>query len=130
MVLGCRTVQITTAVMQYGYRIIDDLIDGLSDYLSKNNIHHLEDIVGKGLEHILLSDDVDRDTIEYPKFNHSLCVGCGRCYLSCYDGGHQALTIAEGKVKMNPSGCVGCQLCVLVCPADAITPGTRVSKRK
>ncbi len=128
--LGCGTVQITTAVMQYGYRIIDDLIDGLSDYMSSNDIAHVQDIVGVALDTIVSPDDVDRDTIEYPKFLRDKCVGCGRCYISCYDGGHQALKMVDGHPMMDPNKCVGCQLCRFVCPTEGIIAGTRVPKKK
>lgn len=129
--LGCETVQVTTSVMQYGYRIIDDMLEGLSDYLSLHGCNSVKQIVGKGLEHIVDAGDLNRDTIEYPRFNRTTCVGCGRCYISCFDGGHQALSIDPDTrtVRMDPKKCVGCQLCKLVCPSGSITAGTRVPKK-
>lgn len=130
--MGCETVQITTSVMQYGYRIIDDLIEGLSDYLAGAGMKGVSDLVGVALENVIDAGDLDRDTIEYPKFHHESCVGCGRCYISCFDGGHQALTMDEktGKPKMDPSKCVGCHLCKLVCPTCSISAsGIRVPKK-
>lgn len=64
------------------------------------------------------------------KFNRSLCVNCGRCYISCYDAGHQALRMDEktGKPVMDAKKCVGCQLCKVVCPTGAISAGVRVEK--
>ena len=64
--------------------------------------------------------------------DHNNCIGCGRCYLSCYDGGHQALGRDETTRKpvFIPTKCVGCHLCVTVCPVSAIAPGTRVPKSK
>lgn len=127
MALGCGTVQVTTAVMQYGYRIIDDLIEGLKFHMRKNNISQVSDMVGQALPTIYPAEQLDRETIQYPKFNRQLCVGCQRCYISCYDGGHQALRIDEktGKPIMDGKKCVGCQLCKLVCPTGAISAGTR-----
>jgi len=129
--LGCSTVQVTTSVMQYGYRIIYDLIDGLSSYMVTHNIEHISDFEGKALENIVPADDLDRSSICYPKFDRKACVGCGRCELSCYDGGHQALSMNdEGRPAMDAKKCVGCHLCALVCPAGAISAGTRVPKKK
>lgn len=129
--MGCETIQVTTAVMQYGYRIIEDMIEGFSDYMLSQGISSVSDMVGKALPQVVSTDALERSTIEYPKFNRELCVSCGRCYLSCYDGGHQALTRDEktGQPIMDAKKCVGCQLCKLVCPAGAITAGTRVAKK-
>lgn len=130
--MGCETIQVTTSVMQYGYRIIEDMIEGFSDYMIAEGITSVADMVGKALPQLVSADDLDRGTIEYPKFDRKLCTSCGRCYLSCYDGGHQALHIDEknGNPVMDAKKCVGCQLCKLVCPSGAITSGTRVAKRE
>lgn len=127
--LGCSTVQITTAVMQYGYRIIDDLIDGLSGYLAFNNMTGVEELKGKALANIVPTEALDRESICFPKFERELCVGCGRCYLSCFDGGHQAIEIDEkGYPVLKGKNCVGCHLCLTVCPAGAISSGNRILK--
>ncbi len=131
LALGCENLQVTTAVMQYGYRIIEDLIEGMKFYLINEGYHSISEIVGKAIEHIVPGDELDRDSICYPKFNKSKCVGCGRCYLSCYDGGHQALEQEPGSGKpiLIASKCVGCHLCKVVCPVNAIETGKRVVKK-
>lgn len=130
--MGCGTVQVTTSVMQYGYRVIEDMIEGFSDYMILQGITSVADMVGKALPQLVLADELERSTIEYPRFDRKQCISCGRCYLSCYDGGHQALHIDEktGQPMMDAKKCVGCQLCRLVCPTGAITAGTRVEKKK
>ena len=128
--LGCSNVQVCTAVMQYGYRIIDDLILGLQRYMAKRGISELKDLVGEQLPKFLKPDHLDRDTIIYPKFDKELCVGCGRCEVSCNDGGHQAIVFDHEtrRPRLVGTKCVGCHLCRLVCPAGAISVTKRVSK--
>ncbi len=128
--LGCRNVQVCTAVMQYGYRIIDDLVVGLRNYLAERGVEHLADLVGERLPQFHLPSDLDRDTLVYPKFERAKCIGCGRCVISCADGGHQALRQdpATRRPLMDPSKCVGCHLCRLVCPVGAISSSKRVAK--
>ena len=128
--LGCVNVQITTAVMQYGYRIIDDLISGLKAYMKRKGIFKLQDLVGIGLETVTEPDKLDRTTVTYPVFDKKKCIGCGRCYLSCRDGGHQAIDISDdGKPIFKAVRCVGCHLCSLVCPIGAIGKSKRVQKK-
>ena len=130
--LGCNNVQVCTAVMQYGYRIIDDLILGLQRYMAKRGISHLQDIVGEQLTKFLKPDHLDRDTIIYPKFDKQLCVGCGRCEMSCNDGGHQAIVFDHDtrQPRLVGTKCVGCHLCRIVCPTGAIGLSKRITKRQ
>ena len=131
ILMGAGSIQVTTAVMQYGYRIIDDLKAGLNLYLAEKGLDHIGEIRGAGLDYVSDTTDVlERDTILYPRFNMKKCIGCGRCVISCADGGHQAIRLTdERKPRMDASKCVGCHLCVLVCPQKAITSsGKRVKK--
>ena len=129
--LGCNNVQVCTAVMQYGYRIIDDLILGLQRYMVKRGISELSELVGERLEKFLMPDHLDRDTIIYPKFDKELCVGCGRCEISCNDGGHQAIVFDKEtrRPRLIGTKCVGCHLCRLVCPTGAIGVTKRIEKK-
>ena len=129
--LGCRNVQVCTAVMQYGYRIIDDLILGLQHYMQERGIVELKKLVGEELKNIVLPHDLDRETMVFPKIDREKCIGCGRCSISCADGGHQAIEFGEDRTpRIVGPKCVGCHLCRLVCPTGAIGMARRVPKRK
>ena len=130
--LGCSNVQVCTAVMQYGYRIIDDLVLGLQRYMVKRGVSSVDALVGERVEKFLQPDSLDRDTIVYPKFDKELCVGCGRCEVSCNDGGHQAIVFdhESRQPRLVGTKCVGCHLCRLVCPAGAIGVTKRISKKQ
>ena len=129
--LGCSNVQVCTAVMQYGYRIIDDLTLGLQRYMAKRGITQLQQLVGEQLPKFLNPDHLDRETIVFPKIDRERCIGCGRCYVSCMDGGHQAITFdtATRQPRILGIKCVGCHLCRLVCPTGAIGTTKRIKKK-
>ena len=131
ILLGAGSIQVTTAVMQYGYRIIDDLKAGLNLYLTEKGLSCVDEARGMGLDSISETTDVlERDTIVFPMFHRDKCIGCGRCAISCADGGHQAIRLGEDrKPILDGKRCVGCHLCVLICPARAITPGRKRIKR-
>ena len=122
--------------MQYGYRVIDDPILGMQTYLMERGMEHLEEVVGEQLPKFVLPSDLDRDTLVYPKFDYDKCIGCGRCYVSCRDGGHQAIEfLSEGadsqrrRPRLLGQKCVGCHLCRFVCPTGAIGLANRINKR-
>jgi dihydropyrimidine dehydrogenase (NAD+) subunit PreA len=125
LLVGCRNVQVTTAVMQYGYRIVEDMISGLSHFMDERGCDDLEVLIGKALPNIIPAEELNRDFLIIPKIDRDKCVGCGRCYISCYDGAHQAIDWDEtARRPVINDKCVGCHLCLNVCPAaDCITPG-------
>lgn len=131
LALGCTNVQVTTAVMQYGYSIIRELVSGFGTYLASQGYVSLKDFCGTGLAHMVAPDALDRETVCYPIFDRARCVGCGRCFVSCRDGGHQAIRFDADKRRpmLIGANCVGCHLCRLVCPTGAIGATARVPKK-
>jgi dihydropyrimidine dehydrogenase (NAD+) subunit PreA len=131
LLVGSRNVQVTTAIMQYGYRIVDDMISGLAHWMAERGYDSLDEFIGKALPNIIPAEELDRSFKILPDFNNKKCIGCGRCYISCYDGGHQAIdwNARKRRPELNDD-CVGCHLCLNVCPvADCITPGEIEWKR-
>ncbi|MBQ6962096.1 MAG: NAD-dependent dihydropyrimidine dehydrogenase subunit PreA [Paludibacteraceae bacterium] len=128
--LGCRNVQVCTSVMEYGYRIIDDLVLGLQSYMAQRQVDSLEQLVGEQLPAFVSPSELDCRTQVLPVINHEKCIGCGRCFVSCSDGGHQAIRFGEDRVPhVVGTKCVGCHLCRLVCPVGAIGSSRRIDKR-
>ncbi|MBR0085869.1 MAG: NAD-dependent dihydropyrimidine dehydrogenase subunit PreA [Lachnospiraceae bacterium] len=122
MLLGAGSLQMTTSVMQFGYRVIDDLLEGLTEFMKSKGIASLSQLIGAASKTVVDHQSIERDTVVYPVLNKEKCVGCGRCYISCMDGGHQAIFFdpVERKPKIDGKKCVGCHLCRLVCPTKAI----------
>ena len=87
----------------------------------------MREAVGLGLEFLsATTDTLERDTVIFPRFDREKCIGCGRCAVSCADGGHQAIQFGEDrKPRLNGKKCVGCHLCLLVCPQRAISPSRK-----
>ena len=130
LLLGATTLQVTTAIMQYGYRIVEDMKNGLMHYMEEQGVDRLQDLIGVANQNMIPAENLDRDYVVYPDFDTDKCIGCGRCYISCYDGAHQAISWDEEnrKPSCDHDKCVGCHLCVLVCPVHAIDKGEVVMK--
>jgi dihydropyrimidine dehydrogenase (NAD+) subunit PreA len=93
--------------------------------MEERKIDKLDDLVGIANSNIIPAEDIDRSFVIYPDIDKDRCIKCGRCYLSCFDGGHQAYTYNEEsrEITLNKDKCVGCHLCSLVCPVQAINKG-------
>lgn len=125
LLVGSANIQVTTSVMQYGYRIVEDMISGLSHFMDEYGFEKLEDMIGLALPNIVPAEDLDRSFKIIPSIDEDKCVGCGRCYVSCFDAAHQAIDWDKDNRKpIINDNCVGCHLCLNVCPVlDCILPG-------
>lgn len=89
--LGATSVQVCTAVMHYGYRIVEDLIDGLAHYLDEMNMSSVSQLVGKAIPHFTDWGDLDLNYKVVADIDSEKCIGCQLCYIACLDGAHQCI---------------------------------------
>lgn len=131
MAVGAENVQFCTLPMELGFRIIRDLKSGLSNYLSTMGFESPNNIVGKALDKLCAHDDLPDYEIK-AKINEEKCIECGRCYISCRDGGHRAIKWDKEnrKVVIDEEKCLGCAMCMQTCPIDAITMEGKTNSKK
>ncbi len=142
--LGATSVQVCTAVMHHGYRIVEDMIEGLSNFLVQKNMTNLDQLRGNAISSFKEWGDLDLDYRVVAQIDEGKCIGCNKCYVACLDGSHQCIytpgmTHEQARAKGHPHApaadffarnaartapfvdeheCVGCNLCQLVCPVD------------
>jgi dihydropyrimidine dehydrogenase (NAD+) subunit PreA len=121
LLLGATNVQVCTAVMHYGYRIVEDLIDGLSNYLDEKGFNSVNDIIGLSAKRVTDWGELDLNYKIVARIDHSKCIQCNLCHIACEDGAHQCIPLLQVNGKRLPvvdeDECVGCNLCYLVCPS-------------
>jgi dihydropyrimidine dehydrogenase (NAD+) subunit PreA len=121
MLLGARNVQVCTAVMHYGFRIIKELTAGLEQYMREKNMQSLDDLIGKSLDKVRNWEELNLHYKVVAEINADKCIQCQLCYIACEDGAHQAIGLSQNGSRIPhiiEENCVGCNLCSYVCPVD------------
>ena len=119
MALGCGTVQVCTAAMTYGFKIIDELTAGLSKWMDEKGYKDVSEIVGLAVPNVTDWQYLNLNYVAKAKIDQDQCIKCGRCYAACEDTSHQAISMSESRVfEVMDDECVACNLCVDVCPVD------------
>jgi dihydropyrimidine dehydrogenase (NAD+) subunit PreA len=127
LLLGAGTVQVCTAVMHYGYRIVEDMIDGLNAYLDDKGFASVGEIVGISVNRVTDWGNLDLNYKVVARVNNEKCVKCNLCYVACEDGAHQCFSFdSAGFPVVDEHECVGCNLCTLVCPAPGAVTMVRI----
>ena len=117
--LGAGNVQVCTAAMVYGFKIVQEMTDGLSNYMDEMGFKSIEDFRGRAIPTVTDWKNLNLNHISKAVIRQDSCIQCGRCHIACEDTSHQAITaMKDGKrhFEVNEAECVGCNLCALVCP--------------
>ncbi len=143
LLLGATSLQVCTAVMHYGFRIVEDLCDGLSNWMDSKGFKTIGDFSGKSLSRISDFKDLDLSFRAVARIDTDKCIKCNLCYVACNDTAHQCIDLiaadgscvppgaydvrSNGRVaavdtrpqpRVREEDCVGCRLCYNVCPVE------------
>jgi dihydropyrimidine dehydrogenase (NAD+) subunit PreA len=126
--LGCGNVQVCTAAMVYGFKIVGDMVSGLSNFMDEKGYTSIGQFKGKAVPTVTSWTQLNLNHVEKAVINQDACIQCGRCHVVCEDTSHQAITATKnGKrwFEIKEDECVGCNLCVSICPVpECITMRT------
>lgn len=117
--LGSSSVQVCTEVMLRGYRVVEDMIEGLEGYMRDKGFERLDQLVGRAVPAYSEWGDLDLNYETVAKIDADKCIGCHLCVVACDDGAHQCIhndTNGSFVPVVDESECVGCNLCQIVCP--------------
>jgi len=119
--LGCGSVQVCTAAMTYGFKIVQEMIAGLENYMDEKGYETIEDFRGRAVPNVTDWQYLNLNYVTKAKIDQDKCIKCGRCHIACEDTSHQAITNMVDGVRHFEEieeECVGCNLCVNVCPVE------------
>ncbi len=119
--LGCGTVQVCTAAMTYGFKIVQEMTDGLSEWMDQKGYKRISDFQGMAVPNVTDWQYLNLNYVTKALINQDACIQCGRCYAACEDTSHQAIMATKDGMRhfeVMDDECVGCNLCVNVCPVD------------
>jgi dihydropyrimidine dehydrogenase (NAD+) subunit PreA len=120
LALGAVNVQVCTAAMLHGFRIVEGMIDGLGQWMEDKGYDRLDDFIGAALGQVVDWNALNMNFATKAVIDQDLCIDCGRCHIACEDTSHQAIRLSlEGgrrRFEVVAEDCVGCNLCSHVCP--------------
>ncbi|MDE0346106.1 MAG: NAD-dependent dihydropyrimidine dehydrogenase subunit PreA [Boseongicola sp.] len=123
LTLGAGNVQVCTAAMTYGFKIVQEMISGLGNWMDEKGHASVDDVVGRAVPNFTDWQYLNLNYVTKARIDQDLCIGCGRCFAACEDTSHQAIAMTPGReFEVIDEECVACNLCVNVCPVeDCIT---------
>ncbi|MEY3005274.1 MAG: dihydroorotate dehydrogenase family protein [Pseudomonadota bacterium] len=118
LALGAGNVQVCTAAMTYGFKIVQEMISGLSQYLDEKDLA-LSELIGRATPNVTDWQYLNLNFVTKARIDQDACIKCGRCYAACEDTSHQAISMSPDRVfEVMDDECVACNLCVNVCPVE------------
>ncbi|MBI5254908.1 MAG: NAD-dependent dihydropyrimidine dehydrogenase subunit PreA [Burkholderiales bacterium] len=117
--LGAGNVQVCTAAMVYGFKIVQEMTDGLANYMDDMGFATIDDFRGRALKTVTDWQYLNLNAVSKAVINQDSCIQCGRCHIACEDTSHQAISATKNgqrHFEVDEVECVGCNLCVTVCP--------------
>jgi len=118
--LGAGTVQVCTAAMHYGFKIVDDMIDGLKNWMDEKGYARIEDFRGRAVPNVTDWQYLNMNYKTVARIDQDLCIKCGLCHIACEDTSHQSIAAervdGQRRYHVIDEECVGCNLCQHVCP--------------
>ena len=121
LALGAGNVQVCTAAMTYGFKIVSEMIEGLQNWMDANGHASLDDVIGRAVPNVTDWQYLNLNYVTKARIDQEMCISCGRCHIACEDTSHQAITQEVDGVRrfeVIEEECVGCNLCVNVCPVE------------
>src|SRR5580692_7777099 len=106
--LGCSTVQVCTAAMHYGYRVVEDMADGLENWMREKGFATIEDFRGRSLPRVTDWKYLNLNYKIVAHIDEQKCIGCDLCHIACWDGAHQCIHLdrvtgpVDGHVELHP----------------------------
>ena len=117
--LGCGNVQVCTAAMTYGFKVVQEMITGLSQWMDEKGHTTIQDFMGAAIPNTTDWKHLNLNYIAKAEINQADCISCGRCYAACEDTSHQAIAMSDDRTfTVIEAECVACNLCVEVCPVE------------
>jgi len=122
LLMGATGVQVCTAAMHHGFRIVEDMIEGLNDYLDEKGLQSVAELVGQTVPRYSDWGNLDLNYKVVARINRDVCINCNKCHIACEDTSHQCIDMltdpAGAYLEVVEEDCVGCNLCSIVCPVD------------
>ncbi len=119
--LGAGNVQVCTAAMTHGFKIIEEMVDGLSTWMDEKGYSSIEDFRGAAVGNVVDWKYLNMNYVVKARIDQDKCIKCGRCHIVCEDTSHQAISIEKDGMRyfdVKDEECVGCNLCASICPVE------------